>query len=444
VSPFRLPDWLRRRFRKRPVSPPVAHPALGWFEQMLLETRFLQRFPHYAGVLSRMDPVATRTVPVMAVGKRRWGAERSRLLLLVNCEYFRTHPEYRAGVLLHEIQHVLAGHIEDSSFHRVSYPRIMEVAMELTANEPIDPAELPADGFTLDRFTRVGVRPGQSTFERYVLLRDAFEAGRLKMRDLWVHKMIDSHRPRDAGAPCSGLGDVLDARSDRATDANWAGQDLALGAPSSRAEIERMKERIARHLRGERGGGDDAKRGNTLRAKELERVVFERGDRQILDWSRILRETFHQRRTVKPDYLRPNRRFPERVGEVPGRRRRPPPLWLLAAIDTSGSMDRASFARIARELRALRRLARLTIVECDATVHRTYPLPARLTVFIGGGDTDFAPAFKELHREHEGLVYFTDGRGTLPEVAPDVPTLWAVTHDDPFLPDFGAIVRLPA
>jgi hypothetical protein len=30
------------------------------------------------------------------------------------------------------------------------------------------------------------------------------------------------------------------------------------------------------------------------------------------------------------------------------------------------------------------------------------------------------------------------------DAAPHVPTLWAVTHDDPFLPDFGPIVRLPA
>lgn len=42
----------------------------------------------------------------------------------------------------------------------------------------------------------------------------------------------------------------------------------------------------------------------------------------------------------------------------------------------------------------------------------------------------------------EGVVYFTDGRAQIRDL-PSVPTLWAITHADPFRPDFGAIVRIP-
>src|SRR5436309_1647056 len=109
-------------------------PALpgGWFETLLAETHFLQRYPYYAGMLARMDPVATNTVPVMAVCLRRWNDPHSRLQLLFNTEYFALHPDYRAGVLLHEIQHVLLGHLTAPKFHAVSHPRLMELAMEIS------------------------------------------------------------------------------------------------------------------------------------------------------------------------------------------------------------------------------------------------------------------------------------------------------------------------
>ena len=89
--------------------------------------------------------------------------------------------------------------------------------------------------------------------------------------------------------------------------------------------------------------------------------------------------------------------------------------------------------------------ARLTIVECDSAVHRVYPFATPLGPFVGGGDTDFAPVFGEAHaRRFEGVVYFTDGRGDLPDVPPALPVLWALTHDDPFLAEWGSVVRLPS
>ncbi len=55
------------------------------------------------------------------------------------------------------------------------------------------------------------------------------------------------------------------------------------------------------------------------------------------------------------------------------------------------------------------------------------------------------PAVAELPSipDCSGIVYFTDGRGELPHEPPTVPTLWVLTHDQPFAPGFGTIVRLP-
>ena len=42
-----------------------------------------------------------------------------------------------------------------------------------------------------------------------------------------------------------------------------------------------------------------------------------------------------------------------------------------------------------------------------------------------------------------GIRVTVDGRGELPEESPALPTLWVLTHDDPFDPAFGSTVRLP-
>jgi hypothetical protein len=419
----------------------------GWFASLLDETRFLQCYPHYAGVLARMDPIDTTAVKVMAVSLRRWDDPDSGFQLLVNCDYFERHPQFRTGVLLHEIQHVLLGHLTMAKFHCVARPQVMELAMEISANEFVR-EPLPQHRVDIQRFSAFGIKPGQSTLERYALLQTACQSGRLKMEDSWFSEMQDTHRPCQAGAGGgAGLGDKLDAASDGATEKNWGRKSFAHGMRTSQAGLRRMKEAIAAHLAGERGGADDPVQDDTVlrRGKELSRLTLDPGPGGELNWARVLREAFPQRRQVQPDYLKPNRRFPTRVGEIPGRRRRPPRPKLLVGIDTSGSMNGEVLGRVAREVRRLARYASLTVAECDAAIHRIYPLSGPLGPFVGGGDTNFVPVFDEARavRRFEGLVYFTDGKGNLPKIAPAVPTLWALTHSDPFYPRWGKVVILP-
>jgi hypothetical protein len=115
------------------------------------------------------------------------------------------------------MQHVILGHLTDVKFHSVSHPRLMELAMEISADELV--AEpLPPSGLEMRQFSKYGIRPGQSTMERYVLLRDAYESGQLKIQDWWFSRMWDTHRPCQSGACAgAGLGDMLDARSDGAS-----------------------------------------------------------------------------------------------------------------------------------------------------------------------------------------------------------------------------------
>ncbi|MEN0064224.1 MAG: VWA-like domain-containing protein [Myxococcota bacterium] len=392
--------------------------------------------------MARMDPVAHDRVPVMAVTLRQFTNPRSRIVLLVNRPYFATHPDWFAGVLLHELQHVVLGHLTHQPFHAVQHPRLMEIAMEVSANEGIGEA-LPPYPITVERLARFGLAPGQSTLDRYRLLVEAQRSGRLQVEKSagWQAGLWDLHRPRDLGLPHPGLGDLIDREATHHAD---RGQWLrGLGPPSPHSILAEMKQAIAQHLGGEPGGLDDPAEGGIRRPGTRERVVLATATGPTVNWGSVLKQALSAQRRVQPDYRRPNRRFRNRMGEIPGRSRRPPKPRLLVAIDTSASMHGTTLDRVATELRALAPHAQLIVVEVDAAIQRIGPLRSNLGTFLGGGDTNFSPAFAETDtRDVDGLVYFTDGQGDLPSRRPDVPTVWAIPHDGPFEPGFGLIVRL--
>lgn len=409
----------------------------GWFERLLVGSGFVTRYPRFVGAVSALRPVASERVEVMAVARKRLGG---RVTLLVNVAYFEAAPHLFAGVLLHELQHVALGHLDNPALHVVLDGAAMEVAMEVSANELV--REPLPDGVFLEAFTHVGLRPGQSTLERYLLLSRAAAEGRVDLSE-FRRRTVDSHRARVVDGSLYGIGDALDARADRATARAW---NRLLGLPTDASTLAAMRGAIQAHLRGERGGLDDARRDRSkvYAARTLERVYERRDGERRVDWARVLAEALATRRAVVPDARRPNRRFPDRVGEVPGRVRRPPRPRVLAVVDTSASMSVDTLGRIAGELPRIARTAAITVAESDASVHRVYAAEASRGPFLGGGDTDFAPALALPHRTTrvDAVVYFTDGRGALPEAPPAVPVVWALTHDDPFDAPWGFVVRL--
>jgi predicted metal-dependent peptidase len=160
-----------------------------------------------------------------------------------------------------------------------------------------------------------------------------------------------------------------------------------------------------------------------------------------IDWRSVLRDFVSRARLRTATYSQPSRRFPDRVGEIPGRRRRTAAgdhAELLVAIDTSSSMDAKTLSEIARQIRMMTTAARFTIAECDVIVHRIYPFTGRLPAVMGRGGTDFRPVFEpDILRRYakDGVVYFTDGYGKWPDCDPGVRTLWVLTDGD--ARDFG-------
>ena len=133
------------------------------------------------------------------------------------------------------------------------------------------------------------------------------------------------------------------------------------------------------------------------------------------------------------------------------------PREVVFAIDTSGSMDDQTLAKLLGELRAFREAfpCRVTLLQADAAIQEVrvfeamdgVEVPQRMAM-KGRGGTDFRPVFQWLAREAPDavLLYATDGFGAFPKSAPPSPVLWLLTtpHVDATKIPFGACVEIPA
>lgn len=88
------------------------------------------RYPYYTAMLSRMVPFHDPSVAVMAVS-----TNGSYFHLHINTDYFLEEPQHLWGVLLHEVHHVVLGHLTRPGFRGAAHPDLMELAMEISANE---------------------------------------------------------------------------------------------------------------------------------------------------------------------------------------------------------------------------------------------------------------------------------------------------------------------
>jgi len=404
-----------------------AHDLAPWLANFVRDTGFLARYPYYAHALAQLVPVADPSVPAMGLSLHATPGRAARYYLHVNVAYFQRAPHYLRGILLHEVHHLVLGHLAHPKFFGAERPELMLIAQETSANEHLE-EPLP-EPVLWQHFERFGLRAGQSTLERYALLCKAEAEGAqpTPKRDT---RLVDTHA--------------------------WREQPTA--PPGALHETRRLVERTRDE------GADDAARAAagrpdaaTLAGQSPDALLLALGavpdaPAHLVDWRAALHALVAQARTPAHTWSRPSRRFPSRIGEIPGRsyqRRDATRPGLLVAIDTSLSMSPTELREIAAQLRPLAEHARLVIAECDAAIARVYPFTGTLEAVKGRGGTDLRPVFEpRFLRAHgvDGVVYFTDGDGPFPVHAPTVPTLWALTKPHDFRCPWGhrALLHRPA
>jgi predicted metal-dependent peptidase len=371
-----------------------------------------------------------------------------------------------AGVLTHEANHVVMRH--PFLFPEQANPKpdfdayAALVAEEVTVNEFVA-LPLPGSPLLLADFALQcpALGPMQSTRERYRLLFDGDRArSHHEARQKFKQSLEDMVRDL--------LESTLGKQPGTDSHAGWesfrnggAAAALAVSVATAQA-LNRHGHALSPELYqliqaahstfggppGTAGGGMLETLAGTARAR--------------LSWQSILRRLLAVGHELEPTYQRPPRRFPDLVGVLPGSRRLPTRLKILAAIDTSGSMSSDTLDEIAAELRVMARAYDVSVVEFDAAIQRSYRLTGPsggqetsadpLRQVQGRGGTNFHPVFERDTlswaadgSELSGVVVFTDGFGPAPDRGPREQVIWVLMGSGVRQPaPWGTVVRAGA
>ena len=188
-----------------------------------------------------------------------------------------------------------------------------------------------------------------------------------------------------------------------------------------------------------------------------ERYINEASKGDMEGYVKSLIDTFQKTRRALPWYfylkklmgkvasgykkttMRRNRRQPERLELSGTLRQHKANVWV--ALDMSGSITDAEFTNALEQVLQIVHAYnhRITVVECDNEVRRTYTMESvkdvkpRLDV---RGATAFSPVFALANQNRvDLLVYFTDGKGEerLRETPRGYKVLWVLTGENPQL-----------
>jgi len=330
--------------------------------------------------------------------------------------------ESEKALLMHAVHHVVMGHLSHPRFAHPAHPEAMQLAMEISANEFV-PYAIPHNNERAPewkQFEEIGLRSRQSTMQRYELLAKAKREGHA----------IDFEPTCDPAPGCGG--GLADLEQDQS--ALDHAREIVLDAIGA---VEIPPHGKAGEIAGKTAGNALTYLNETTRAPEVS-----------LDWRAVLARFASRVRTPVHTYARPSRRFPKRIGEVPGRSYAPQKgirPRIACAIDTSASLERGELEEIALHLREVAAFADVTIIECDARIQRIRSFDGALKSVRGRGGTDLRPPFERSIVERfapDGVVYFTDGLGPTPQNPPNVPVLWVLTKPTSFRCAWGERVTI--
>lgn len=438
----------------------------------IAERRVLLKYPFHARLLARWEKHPSTETTTMAVTVRDGCVQ----LLFCSGTVINWTLDELAAVLVHEVNHVLFGHL---FMDPIEFPDAdaLVTAQEISANEWVLD-ELPGRPILLEHFPYLP--PNESTRDRYTKLatastkRSPSPAGgnATRIREGDADHSEGSPTNRDSSNALDGevseddgvvspRGEAGDARSLGASGPSEPIDDHALWeearacAPARTAVAATAIEARAAVSVEEWARIDDNVKDAIERTMQLALgqgrlpggVLAGVGEgKSGVDWRNELRRLVGQARAREATFSWPSRRQPHLVGIVPGWRERPGRPRLMAVIDTSGSVTDELIADISAELNAMLSIAEITVVECDAVIHRTYLLEGTIKEVVGRGGTNLQPPFEPgFLRKHtpDAIVYFTDGDGPAPKRAPPKPVLWCLVPGGRRPSSWGRVVQMP-
>ena len=411
--------------------------------------------PFYAHVVSDLQPVVSKSVPVAAV------AMTVPIKLLINQETFSQFKVlHRVGVLQHEVLHLVMEHFIRRGGRNMG---LWNLATDLAVNELIEKRYLPPNAVTVASLRdSLGIRlPPRASAEAYY---DILEKHAVKVTV--EVDMLDGNSNCPAGSQGQSQGKGSADAQGQPQGSSSGGQQEQGGTARVRVTVQMPDGRSATYEQFDDHGQGEGQEDSIAReiARELVRQIIERAVKNCghvpggleeyvkalqqtrVNWRRILARFLAGRGKMlaQPTYLRESKRY----DDYPGKRKQVG-MEALVAIDTSGSMSDAELADILAHLQQIRKISGTKIwVVWGDTQREGGPVPlekvGRAVKIKGRGGTDLRWPFEIADKMRLGtVVYFTDGYGPVPEAGKvKQRVLWVITPQGRPPADYGYTVKM--
>lgn len=375
--------------------------------------------------------------------------------------YSRLSDRGRKTLLVHEILHIVFEHL---SIPRSFDSNIANIAADAVINRIISRdsglslGDLPAGIVTPlgDSITKSGFTVGTGSAKQTFLIDDFETKDWLPIYWDIYHSL--EQEGKAAGCTPSELADYIRKRAKELSDLNPLGNSVDTTDDGDSPEYQqnriRWRQKVITAL-------DIQKKQQGDVPAELERFIATWTDSKI-KWTTYLR------RLLKTEISRDDFKYKvvSRRAHLQFGGKRRPPIYpkiesdalgdVFLVLDTSGSMSVDDLRDGISELRGVRQATpfKLFFFSCDAQVYKVaiydrHESPDWSTMpVIGGGGTDFRPAFQliDQYRKQQKakpalVVFFTDTCGYFPEEEPSYPVIWVTNYPNASVP-WGTLVSV--
>ena len=366
----------------------------------------LRKEPFFAHILANVSRSFGDDVETMAVSYTDKG-----FFLWVNDDFAlkKLNDKERIAVLKHEMLHLVLKHVFRGPG---SDPELENLAADLVVNQYVAPWPLPDGAILLSTFPDLNLLPDQ-TMEWYL-----YKLKKLRNNDAQEQFPESYH----------ALESIIQSNNQRGQHNLWGSHNSKNNSNSgdlSDAAIEATLKNIVAQALTKVKSDQWGTIPSSLR-RTIESIVAP----AKLPWKKLLRIFCQSCGKTKIVNTRNKEsiRFPGNPGIRIKRLQH-----IAVAIDTSGSIDECILNKFWTEIIGIYKTgAKVTILECDAKVQRTWELKNNMETpkLHGGGGTNFDPVFEWLNENrHSGLggcIYLTDGVAPKPTIKPFCKILWVV------------------
>jgi predicted metal-dependent peptidase len=379
-------------------------------------TQLLKNQPFLGYLLLNMRRTITKNIPTAGVNVT------TQVNLFINPDFFNAMTlEQQVSVLEHECKHILHGHIDrakklmsdNSDYSKSDVFKLVNLAQDLAIDQTI--RNVPKELKVSETFTF-----------KHPTIEDFPDFNKHDTSEYYFQKLFDKAEKKKQNSEDGEMGNTLDDHS------IWeqGSQDSEYVKDKISKTISRAKEQC------EKANGAGSVSGDI--SLLIEKYLYKPKNWKS-DLSFFVENTKNQ--LIESTRNRRHRRY----GNVYPGNKIEYTLNLAAIIDTSGSMPNEILHQIWNELNAIsKRGVKLTIIEADSNVQRTYQFnPKHKAEIKGRGGTLYNPAIsKAKDLDVDGIIYFTDADPADVPENPGIPFLWALynTNEKPF--NFGRYTKV--